>query len=119
MLSDCVFCRIVRDELLPGDHVPAMVAAWDNVVAFIPINPVVTGHVLVVPKRHVTDTLENPALASVVMERAAQLARTLPGNSWDIITSVGKPATQTVFHLYIHLIPRRDGDGLKLPWSTL
>jgi histidine triad (HIT) family protein len=35
----------------------------------------------------------------------------------NIITSVGAEATQTVFHLHLHVVPRRFGDGLALPWT--
>jgi hypothetical protein len=37
--------------------------------------------------------------------------------SFNLITSVGAAATQTVRHLHIHLIPRREGDALALPWT--
>jgi histidine triad (HIT) family protein len=47
------------------------------------------------------------------MSAAAELA-TPPCN---IITSAGSDATQTVFHLHLHVVPRRAGDGLALPWT--
>lgn len=34
-----------------------------------------------------------------------------------VITSIGADATQTVFHTHIHVVPRRPGDGLTLPWT--
>jgi histidine triad (HIT) family protein len=39
------------------------------------------------------------------------------GIDCNIITSVGSAATQTVRHLHVHVVPRRRGDGLQLPWS--
>jgi hypothetical protein len=39
------------------------------------------------------------------------------GGQWNLITSAGTDATQSVFHLHVHLVPRRPNDGLKLPWS--
>ncbi|MER7748974.1 HIT domain-containing protein [Streptomyces bacillaris] len=33
----------------------------------------------------------------------------------NLITSKGVEATQSVFHLYVHIVPRRDGDNLPLP----
>jgi histidine triad (HIT) family protein len=50
------------------------------------------------------------------MSRAAQWARTC-GDA-NLITSVGSAATQTVFHLHVHVVPRRAGDGLALPWTS-
>ena len=38
--------------------------------------------------------------------------------SANLITSIGAAATQTVFHLHVHVVPRHEGDGLLLPWSN-
>lgn len=35
----------------------------------------------------------------------------------NLITSRGGAATQTVFHLHVHVVPREAGDGLALPWT--
>ncbi|MDN3056997.1 hypothetical protein PH213_21100 [Streptomyces sp. SRF1] len=48
--------------------------------------------------------------------RAAERAQRL-GGQWNYLTSCGLDATQTVFHLHGHLVPRAAGDGLALPWS--
>ncbi|MEV7006240.1 HIT domain-containing protein [Streptosporangium sp. NPDC051022] len=34
------------------------------------------------------------------------------------MTSAGREATQSVFHLHLHIVPRQDGDGLALPWHS-
>lgn len=47
----------------------------------------------------------------------AEGAREMPGDM-NLITSRGPAATQTVPHLHLHLIPRREGDGLTLPWTA-
>jgi histidine triad (HIT) family protein len=109
--SDCVFCKIVRREA------PAQITAeTDYVIAIIPLNPVVPGHRLVIPKLHVESAVTNPAMTGTVMVHAAALAQ-YAGQPCNIITSVGAEATQTVFHLHIHVVPRRAGDGLPLPWT--
>ncbi len=51
------------------------------------------------------------------MRYAAQWAAGHRMNPCNLITSAGREATQTVFHLHIHVVPRRDGDGLALPWT--
>ncbi|MFB4265342.1 HIT family protein [Nonomuraea sp. GTA35] len=104
----CVFCGIAAGEA-PAE----LVATWDEVIAFVPLNPVAPGHLLVIPKRHVADVTENPEVSGAVMSAAAELA-TPPCN---IITSAGREATQTVFHLHLHVVPRSAGDGLSLPWT--
>ena len=36
---------------------------------------------------------------------------------YNLITSAGIPATQSVLHLHIHIVPRYENDGLHLPWT--
>jgi histidine triad (HIT) family protein len=104
----CVFCEIIAERS------PAkVVREWPDAIAIEPLNPVTEGHVLVIPRSHVGDFTEDPACTALVMRRAAELG-IAPMN---LITSAGGEATQTVFHLHVHLVPRRAGDGLPLPWA--
>jgi histidine triad (HIT) family protein len=68
---------------------------------------------LVVPTEHVTDALDDPRVTAFTMGAAATVAK----GPCNFITSVGAEATQTVRHLHIHIVPRRQHDGLQLPWS--
>lgn len=113
MADSCVFCRIVA-----GTEPGVMVREWPDAVAFLPLDPVTGGHVLVVPRVHVADAAENPAVTGMVFARAAELAGEREGNgAFNLITSRGAVATQTVFHLHAHITPRAAGDGLPLPWT--
>jgi histidine triad (HIT) family protein len=105
----CVFCDII------AGRAPAEIFhEWDDALAIVPLNPVTEGHLLVIPKMHVADFGHDPYVSAAVMKRAAQLA----ASQWcNVITSRGKVATQTVFHLHVHIVPRREGDGLALPWT--
>jgi histidine triad (HIT) family protein len=109
MAELCPFCeRIKRGEYDVG---------WfgDSVVAFEPLNPVTPGHMLVVPRHHCPHAAAFPSMAGAVMEAAAMLAFEI--GPCNIITSCGVEATQTVFHMHLHVVPRREGDGLMLPWT--
>lgn len=108
----CVFCEIV------ADRAPAQVVReWPDAIAIVPHNPVVPGgHILVIPRQHVRDFMESPEVSGHTTARAAELAREL-GPEWNLITSAGRNATQTVFHLHLHLVLRVAGDGLTLPWT--
>jgi len=107
----CVFCGIVA-----GQAPAAVVRAWPDAIAIRPRSGgVAAGHVLVIPRRHVADVGEDPAVSAATARRAAELAREL--GDVNVITSRGAAATQTVFHLHIHVVPRREGDGLALPWT--
>jgi histidine triad (HIT) family protein len=104
----CRFCEIAN-EIWPAVYV----RKWPDAVAIQPLNPVVPGHVLVIPRAHVNDVTEDPIVAASTTARAAELA--VP--PCNLITSAGAPATQTVFHLHVHVVPRAVGDGLALPWT--
>lgn len=91
-----------------------------GIIVFEPLNPVTPGHMLVVPRRHVRDAMEDPEVTARVFQVAAEYARyrSLPGfGQFNFISSAGEDATQTVFHLHVHVVPRRRDDGLVLPWT--
>lgn len=108
----CPFCEIVTGRA-PAD----MITEWDDAICFRPLNPVTEDHVLVVPRLHVPDFSANPDVSAATMRRAAQLMRWTP-RPMNLITSRGREATQSVFHLHLHLVPRADNDGLALPWYS-
>lgn len=110
MSRPCVFCEIV------AERAPAtIVRDWDDALAFVPLGPVVEGHTLVIPKRHVADFASDPDVSAATMRRAAELMR-WTDRPMNVITSRGREATQSVFHLHLHLVPRAANDGLALPW---
>lgn len=86
---------------------------WPGALAIVPRDPVIDGHVIVLPKAHVSDARTDPSLTGYVMTCAAVYA---PDGA-NLITSIGRAATQTVMHLHVHVVPRRDGDQLSLPWD--
>ncbi len=107
-MDECVFCAIVA-----GKAPAAIVAQWPDALAIVPHRPVVPGHVLVLPRTHVRDFADDPEVTAATMRRAADFGRR-PAN---LITSAGSEATQTVFHLHVHIVPRSENDGLPLPWT--
>jgi histidine triad (HIT) family protein len=108
-MSDCPFCELARDPV-------AGVAGSAEAFVIEPLNPVVPGHMLVIPRVHVEDFTENLAVSMAVMKAAGMYAGMHMGDC-NLITSRGPAATQSVPHLHVHLVPRFAGDGLKLPWS--
>ncbi|MEU1402406.1 HIT family protein [Streptomyces sp. NPDC005728] len=110
--TDCPFCRIVR-----GVAPAHVVRDWTDTLAITPRGGGVTpGHVLVLPKTHVPDVAADPAVSATTMRHAAELAAEV--GDCNVITSRGAAATQTVRHLHVHVVPRRQGDGILLPWTT-
>jgi histidine triad (HIT) family protein len=113
MTSRCIFCRIVA-----GQAPATIVRRWRNAIAFVPHpDPVTDGHLLIVPRVHTPHASARPLVTGMAFWRAAQLARALGIPHYNLIVNAGKYATQTIPHLHVHLVPRREGDGLTLPWT--
>lgn len=115
--SDCLFCRIVAGEL------PARIVDEDEkTISFMDISPATRGHVLVVPRNHSDDLYsvsdEDLEACMVAARRMALRARDrLGADGVNLLNSCRPAAWQTVFHLHVHVIPRYDGDPLRLPWD--
>lgn len=114
---DCAFCGIVcRDD----PHVRE-VYRNEHVVALFPTEPAALGHTMVMPSEHVPDVWalsEDTAgyLAQAVVRLAAAVRLAVEPDGLNIIQSNGKVATQTVFHLHVHLLPRWEGDAVGPIW---
>jgi histidine triad (HIT) family protein len=113
---DCIFCRILAGEL------PANVVDEDErTVAFLDIAPATRGHALVVPRAHSADLLSVPRedLTAVIVacqRLAHRMKELLATDGVNLVNSCGAAAWQTVFHFHMHVIPRYEGDPLRLPW---
>ncbi|MBF6326547.1 HIT domain-containing protein [Nocardia cyriacigeorgica] len=104
---NCPFCQRID----ANDYEQSFNAA---VVRFEPLNPVTPGHMLFVPTWHV----EHPSGEAVRLAMGyAETYASRRREAFNLITSSGAAATQTVPHLHVHYVPRRDGDGLHLPWT--
>jgi histidine triad (HIT) family protein len=113
---DCIFCKIIAGEL-PG----TIVDSDERTVSFMDINPATRGHLLVVPREHATDLFGIDAEDLAACARSAQrMARramdNLHADGVNLLNAAGPVAWQTVFHFHMHVIPRYDGDPLRLPW---
>lgn len=119
-MSDCVFCGIIA-----GDVPSGIVYQDDVVLAFMDINPVNSGHVLVVPRQHA------PYLADMDEETGAHLFRVtmriaqairssgVKCEGINLFLADGEAAFQDVFHTHMHVFPRFKGDAFKIDadWS--
>ena len=115
MTESCVFCSIVSRKS-PAD----VVLNTPDVLGIVPLNPVTSGHVIFLPKVHVADATDDPTITGYTMKAASRYGKDKAGSdSMNLITSVGEDATQSVYHLHIHLVPRRHCDLLPLPWTPM
>jgi ATP adenylyltransferase len=103
----CLFCTIGEDRIIAENEL--CYAIRDG----FPVTPM---HTLVIPKRHVADYFdlyqpELNAIQSLLLELRSQIIgsdATVTG--FNVGINTGADAGQTIFHVHVHLIPRRKGD---------
>ncbi len=113
--EDCIFCKIVAGEL-PAEKV----AEDEHTIAFMDLNPWTRGHSLVIPRNHSRNLYEvapeDLGHTVVAAQRLAERMRERLGcDGVNLLNSCEPAAWQTVFHLHLHVIPRYEGDSLRLP----
>ena len=107
----CIFCRIVAGEI------PAEVVAREpEVTAFLDVQPLADGHVLVVPRAHMALVEDlDPAAADALFRAVVRLARpvreALGAAGTTIGMNNGEATGQTIPHVHVHIVPRWHGDG--------
>ena len=111
---DCIFCKIVSGEI-PCTKV----FEDDRVLAFMDINPLNDGHLLVIPKTHAAtildiDEADFAAVTKAVHRIAGAVQDALKPDGINVLQLNGKAANQVVPHLHVHIIPRWTGDGLTV-----
>lgn len=101
----CIFCSIIKDS-------NNLIFEDENTAAFMDLNPVTKGHVLVIPKQHSDDFINTiPELVAAVNITAHKIAKSLltviPDiKGFNFLTNNGKEAFQEVFHYHLHIIPK-------------
>lgn len=115
--GSCIFCKIVAGQI------PSFkLLEDDKTIAFMDINPVNPGHALSVAKGHwPTVDVIPPEVLAAVARTAQQVAKAVIGElkpiGVNLLQANGAGAGQSVPHLHIHVMPRREGDGVRLNWD--
>ncbi len=112
--KDCIFCKIITGEI-PSEKI----YEDDWSLAFLDINPVNTGHALVIPKDHFENIYTTPdetlARLSLVTKKVAVAIKNAVDAEGITISMNNEPAGgQVIFHTHFHVVPRFEKDGLKL-----
>ena len=119
MSADCVFCKIRDGEI------PAMRVYEDDLtIAIMDINPLTSGHCLVIAKTHaptIWDAEEADLQAAIVAARkvALGLKTAVKPNGLNMLQANGPAAFQSVPHYHLHLIPRWNDDGKGFDWPLV
>ena len=118
MADDCIFCKIIT-----GDIPAHQLYEDDRVLAFLDIGPLSDGHCLVVPKDHYERLDDCPVdVVAAVMSKVGPLAKAIVAatgaEGYNVLNNNGHCAGQLVGHVHFHIIPRRTGDGIFIPWPA-
>lgn len=117
-MSDCIFCKIINNEL-PSHKL----YEDDDVLAFMDIQPINDGHLLIIPKKHaeliseVDDYIFGKMHVVGKKINSALRDSGLNVEGVNFFIADGEAAGQEVFHVHLHLIPRFKDDafGFKFP----
>ena len=118
-MAETIFSKILRGEI-PCHRV----YEDDRVLAFLDINPLSRGHLLVIPKEEVATLgeLSDEAGAAIgrVLPRLCRAVQRVTGvEDYNILQNNGAVAHQAVFHVHFHIIPKpHEQAGLGIGWPT-
>ncbi len=108
----CIFCKIIEKKL------PAKLIYEDEfAIAFEDINPKAPVHALVVPKKHISTSLdigeEDKALIGHMFTAANSVARQkgVADSGFRLVMNCNEDSGQTVFHIHLHIL-----GGRKMEW---
>ncbi|HLQ73272.1 MAG TPA: HIT family protein [Bacillota bacterium] len=117
--DNCIFCKIID-----GDIPSAKVFENEHVFAFLDISQVSKGHTLIIPKQHTRNLYDTPPeVAKHLFEAVPHISNAIKDAynpvGMNVLNNNEEAASQTVFHLHLHLIPKyENGDGLSTNWIT-
>lgn len=118
-MEPCIFCEIVKGRA------PSYTIYQDNfVTAFLDINPVHAGHLLIVPNihferlDHIDDESVSNALTGAIIKLSKALIASNLCDDYTVLSDNGRLAEQDVMHAHVHIIPRRQNEAMKLYLPT-
>ena len=111
---DCLFCKIIKGEI------PSYRIYEDEYTyAFLDIAKDFEGHTLVLPKKHMTNILDADSQTLLhVMEAVKKISNHYVNNCGydgvNVLNNNNEAADQSIMHLHIHIIPRKNNDNLSV-----
>lgn len=124
MAQQTNFGQTIFGKIIAGEIPCHKVYEDELVLAFLDVNPLSTGHTLVIPKEpaETLDALSDEASAAIgrVLPRIARAVMAATGTSqYNVLQNNGPRAHQAVFHVHFHIIPKEDdGTGLGIEWPA-
>ncbi len=108
---DCLFCKIVNKTINAK-----IIYEDENTLAFLDIHPRVSGHTVVIPKKHAANILNLDSsligpLFLTVKQVSAILNKALNPDGFTIGINQGRSSGQEIDHFHVHIMPRFSNDG--------
>lgn len=117
-MADCVFCKII-DGTFPNSNI----YEDNDILAFMDVQPVNEGHILVVPKKHVELIADlDDEVSAKMFVIAGKINKALRKSDLKLegvnyFLADGEAAGQEVLHAHLHIFPRFQGDGFGLKFN--
>lgn len=116
-IMDCIFCKIANGEISS-----ATLYEDEDFRVILDLNPASKGHALILPKNHADNLYALPEEAAskvlvLAKNMALKMKKALNCDGLNLVQNNGEIAGQTVFHFHMHLIPRYEGDNVKVGWK--
>ena len=115
-MNDCIFCKIIKGEI------PSKTIYEDETIKVIMnINPISNGHLLVLPKNHITDINDmndnviNHSFTIIKEKLYPMLKKNL--NCKGLTLCQNNELGQEIKHFHIHLIPRYENDNIEYNYN--
>lgn len=111
--------KSIFSKIIQGKVPASFVYQDEKVSAFMDIQPINPGHVLVIPNEQVASLSELDEETGAHLFRIGQrIAKALRQSSLqcegvNLFIADGQAANQDVAHVHLHVLPRFRGDGLK------
>lgn len=113
----CEYC-----EIISGDEKAEIIYQDDDVLAFVKEDAITPGQITVIPKEHFTilEMIPNKLLSKMVNvsnKLGMAIFDTMGVQGTNILVENGLGAGQTVPHFAMHIVPRKENDGIGLQWE--
>jgi histidine triad (HIT) family protein len=117
-MIDCEFCKIIS-----GEYNSSKVYEDDSILAFMDIQPVNEGHILIIPKKHVELIADiDDGTSAKMFVIAGKINKALRKSDLRLeginyFLADGEAGGQEVFHTHLHIYPRFKGDGFGMVYN--
>ncbi|RJQ43713.1 MAG: histidine triad nucleotide-binding protein [Nitrospiraceae bacterium] len=104
----CLFCKIIEKKILAK-----IIYEDEQVIAFEDINPQAPVHTLIIPRKHISTSLEIKQEDNALIGHMFQVANTIATNKnvaekgFRLVMNCNRESGQTVFHIHLHLLAGR------------